>query len=150
MKRFLGHIMFFIYLFSLSGLMVQLHFCESQLAHWSLVTTSKQSTSPNCCEEPSPLLVESSLMAEVDCNMNECCEDHFVHIDSEKDYVNASNNSIDLSYWFTAVLPIWVDHNKVYIYDLEESINIRNTGPPVDLLASIPIYLKIQKLIFYA
>lgn len=149
MRKYLGSLMLLIYLFSLSGIKVQFHYCESQVAHWAFLSINDNASNPDCCES-SKLTIDSSNSSNEECNMEDCCEDQFVFIDGEKDYVHPSFSLSNDFQWTSAIIPAspWFSVPNYYL--LEVLVNVKNTGPPLDFYISTPPYIRYQKLIFYA
>lgn len=147
MKRNIGFFLFSLYLLSLSGLMVQLHFCENELVNWRISQTTIEDNHLCCVEEVIAINESSTLDS---CSDSDCCEDQYVNVDAAQEYFSQSNFSLDFLALQSATLYTLSHTQTPNFYALKALANVKNNSPPSSFATSVPSYIKFQKLILYA
>lgn len=147
MKRNIGFFLFSIYLLSLSGLIVQLHFCENELVNWRISQTTIEDSHLCCIEE---VITENNSNALDSCSDSDCCEDQYVNVDAAQEYFSQSNFSLDFLALQSTTLYTLSFSQTPNFYALEALANVKNNSPPTSFATSVPSYIKFQKLILYA
>ena len=147
MKRNIGFFLFSLYLLSLSGLMVQLHFCENELVNWRISQTTIEDSHLCCIEK---VITENNSNALDSCSDSDCCEDQYVNVDAAQEYFSQSNFSLDFLALQSATLYTLSHTQTPNFYALKALANVKNNSPPSSFATSVPSYIKFQKLILYA
>lgn len=152
MKQNRAILFFFIYLLSISGLMVQLHLCHDQVAKWDLkLFTAEENALVDCCCEEEELDNYNHISFDTCSDEEDCCDNQEIVADFEQSYLpeNPINFNID---WFTsAQIAKIINATQLYTNIDTYLSDITINGPPESLaLQGVPIYIKFQKLIIYS
>lgn len=140
---------FFIYLFSLSGLMVNFHFCADELSSWKIALQANNTEDIDCCCEE--LNVSSSMMMDCmdDGEENDCCNDQEVMVKTANDYLQFSSSSIlGFDFFSQAILPIFP--LEELLLKNQVILNVRINDPPLFKVKSTAKYIQYKRLLFYA
>lgn len=138
MKRFLAIPLMFLYIFSVSGAMIQIHFCQQKVESWSINTTAQP-----CCCETSPFLSNQGSITDED-----CCSDQTIVLKTEGDQLSVSAFQILFSH-FQADLPARITFNTFQLpADLAVNTVYYANAPP-GLWQGIPLFKLLQRFTYY-
>lgn len=140
-KRLLALPFMILYMFSISGAMLQIHFCDQKFESFTINQLGKTC----CCEDKSA----SAQHQEIKMTNADCCTDQTVVIQSVTDQMNASAFQFLFSSY--KLLTLQSDINQVVHPQLEWStpITFATAQPPPGLWQDIPLFMLHQHILYY-
>lgn len=138
MRKFLAIPLLFLYTLAVSGVMVQMHFCGSDLESWNVTAANNA-----CCCENTDAPVQRAE------DRDDCCTDKTLIVKTVQDQY--LGNGIQLL--FGDLQPVHTPANITFDWELpaagQQFTSYRSKAPP-GLWQNIPLFLLHQHIIVYS
>lgn len=139
MKKFLAIPLLFLYTLAVSGVMIQMHFCGSNLESWNVTAAN----SACCCErgdEPAHKMADDA---------QDCCTDKTLVIKAVQDQYLSSGIQLLFGDWQPVASPIAAVFHPTLPATAQVFVRYRSNAPP-GLWQDIPLFLLHQRFIVYS
>lgn len=140
MKKFIAIPLLVLYLTAVSGMMIQIHFCGTELSAWN-VNKEKASC---CCEESGKEPKEQKLAAKAD----DCCSDKTITLKIGQDQNKVNDVQLQLTALQVVPLPIIAFTQFDFVLSTVAQNSYQANAPP-GLWQSIPLYKLHSSLTYY-
>lgn len=143
MKRFISILLFFLYSFSVSGAVLQLHFCGDDFHSMSVNT---EAASDCCC----PIVKEKKDNNLPKFQKKSCCseKDLTLKIDLDQSLSNALASLQVLQASADVPQTASFSFAKEFVSNTSEN-TYRSNAPPKGLWQQIPLYRLLQRAVYY-
>ena len=141
MKKFVAIPLLLLYLVAISGTMLQLHFCGSQLSSWKV----NDEAASCCCGDDSRSPVSEGKM---NLSKDKCCSDKVITLKIAQDQNTAYNVWQQLSAVTLAVLPVYSFTSAAAIPATAPEPAYRANAPP-GRWQDIPLYKLLSRFTYY-
>lgn len=138
MKRFLAIPLLFLYTLAVSGVMIQMHFCGSDLESWNVTAAN----SACCCESGG----DRSHNAAED---KDCCTDKTLIVKAVQDQYLTNGMQLLFGNWQPASTPFTILFHPALPAASTLCTAYRSNAPP-GLWQNIPLFLLHQRFIVYS
>lgn len=144
MKKLIAIPLLILYLTAVSGMMVQIHFCGSQVSEWSV---NKQKASC-CCDNGTQKEETDTKEQHLTAKDDDCCSDKTITLKIGQDQNKVSAVQLQLSALQVSTLPAFSFPQSVSVVATADQPAYRANAPP-GLWQSIPLYKLHSRFTYY-
>lgn len=144
MKKLIAIPLLILYLTAVSGMMVQIHFCGSQVSEWSV---NKQKASC-CCDSGTQKEDADQKETNLAAKDDDCCSDKTITLKIGQDQNKVSSVQLQLSALQVSILPAFAFPQFVSVVATATPPAYRANAPP-GLWQSIPLYKLHSRFTYY-